>query len=383
LDDVSSDVTPHLGPLSPDEAGRPAGMLLLVGLAVAILLLLAITIGGAAEPYVRTAAAPACSSTKSVELPAPLSAPAAAGAPVITPDRARVLLAAFWPVREQALSDCDLATLNRIDAGSARDGDVARARCGCLIRSPTTGIDESEVFVPRQTTYPASFVAQVRTEETSGTSWAEAMVFTRAAPAAPWQLSLATGYAADPDKLVVLGSPLTDAEGYAKVPDAATRAAAERAAPALAAFWQESRDSGTVPASSFAPSPWTTSVPARMADHPQDLPQANGLVGHFRYSVDQGDPMVHVLSDGSDLACRAIRTEQTYTAGPDGALPYQSLDRKNWGAELAPGSYRSITLHGVSQTCFLVPPGGRGRVFVLGGDAPAESTATGVPVHRQ
>jgi hypothetical protein len=317
-----------------------------------------------------------------IALPAELMTTVGKGRPVITPVQAQAVVTAVWGLRERALYSCDRATLALLETGSARIGDLGRAECGCLIRPENAPILDRRTSVPRQTSYPAYFVTEVRTEDVTGNSWGEIMVFTRSAPTSHWQLNLATGSVADPGRVIGLRDPLVDAAGYVNLPDRRTRRAAETAAGRLAALWQESKDTGRVPANSFAPTAWTTSLPLEIAEFPQDTTQRNGLKGHFTYRVLPTDPMFHVLGSAGDMACTVLRVTSTYTAARGGDDPGQTRDRKNWGYNLAPGTYASVTANDVSQTCFFVPTSGLGQIHVIGGDYLAEGLTSGVPRSR-
>jgi hypothetical protein len=145
----------------------------------------------------------------------------------------------------------------------------------------------------------------------------------------------------------------------------------------LASFYQTAKNTGRVPRNPFRPTDWTTEIPAQIAEHRQNTIQGNGLPGHFTYRVNPKDPLFQVLLSGDqDLACTVLRVRSVYTGGPRG-YPQQSLDRRNWGVELAPGVYKSITVSGVSQTCFLAPISG-GKASVFGGSYLDESVSSGV-----
>jgi hypothetical protein len=316
-----------------------------------------------------------CAATQGAQLPKALSA-APRGRTVATPAEAKLVLKTAWTTREHALVNCNLALLDRLDTGSAKIGDRSRTRCNCLARADQLYSD-SRIFLPRQTTYPAYFLAQARTKTLSGNSWTEIMVFTRASATAPWRLNLATGFAAVKGQVAALGQPVVNADGYAQLPDRTARAVAATQAPTLAAYYQAAKNTGEVPANPFQPSPWTTTTVTAIAAHRQDTVQTNGLRGHFRYTATGKDPVFSVLSGDQTLTCTVIRISSSYT-GQAGQYPQQSADRRNWGPDLAPGTYQSITFADVAQTCFLAPV--TGPALVLGGSPAAEGTVSGVPL---
>lgn len=315
-----------------------------------------------------TGAAPAA-------LPAELTAPPRAGEPVVTPQQADAALRAFWPLRETALTSCDVATLDRIDTGTAHIGDTNRAICGCLNRRRPGDLEDAVVFVPRQDRFPASFLAVVRTRVGGDTLWAEVMAFTRASADEHWRLELTTGWTGDSERLW-MPRPTVDDGGYARPPDPALRAAAAPLPGRLAKYWRTAKLTGRVPANPFRPTDWTTKAAERFTRVPQDGIDPDGLRVHVGLGVDPDDPFVEVLSGDKEVACGVVRVTAVYTAGPD-RTPSQGQDRRAWGPRLAPGEYRSITVAGVSQTCFVVPPDGS-PATVLGGDHHNDVTTTGV-----
>jgi hypothetical protein len=300
-----------------------------------------------------------------------------AGSPVINRTGAAAILKQVWAARNTALAACDLATLTALETGSARLGDLGQARCGCL-QLAGSGFSASRLFVPRQEQYPAYFVAMARTVTTEGNSWTEVMAFSRSSPTTRWQLSLATGWGPSGGKVAELGYPVLDADGYAAVPDTHTSAAAQVAVRRLASYYQAAKNTGRLPANPFTPGFWSDQMAADIAAHRQDAVQRNGLHGHFSYTVDPADPVFQVISGSQGMACGVVRFRSVYT-GRNGGHPYQTADLRNWGPELAEGGYKSITVSGVSQTCFFVPVRG-GPALVLGGDYINETVSTGVPL---
>jgi hypothetical protein len=313
----------------------------------------------------------------SAKLTRTLTSTRPAGSPVINRTGAAAILKQVWAARNTALAACDLSTLTALDTGSARMGDLARARCGCP-QLAGSEFSASRLFVPRQEQYPAYFVAMARTVTAQGNSWTEVLAFSRSSATTSWQLSLATGFGPDGGKVSDLGYPVLDADGYAALPDPQTRATAEPAAQKLAGYYQAAKNTGRLPANPFAPGFWSDQMAADIAVHRQDTVQRNGLHGHFSYTVDPADPVFQVLSGGQAMACGVVRVRSVYT-GRNGDHPYQTADLRNWGPELAEGGYKSVTLSGVSQTCFLIPVHG-GPTLVLGGDYLNESVPTGVPL---
>jgi hypothetical protein len=332
-----------------------------------------------AQPEVPPPARCTDGGTAKVVLPKALTATRPAGRPVITPAGAERVLEETWRVREQALVNCDLPTLRALDTGSARIGDLARAPCACLARvaAPYT---ESRVFVPRQVEYPAYFVTLAQTKTVHGETWVEVMAFTRRSAKTSWQVNLSTGFLPKPE-LSDWPQPIADAAGYATSPDESTRSTAAAMPSQLAAYFQAAKDTGHMPVNPFKPGARTTDIASKIAKHRQDTVQRNGLRGHVSFTVSAQDPSFLVrVGDQQAMACAVVRVRSVYTEY-HGKYPYQTTDRLNWGAELAPGKYRSVTLAAVMQTCFMIQTAG-GPAAVLGGEYLVENTSSGVPFNR-
>ena len=330
-----------------------------------------------APPEVSSSTAPpAGGKAAKVARPNALTATQPAGRPVITPAGAELVLQEMWTARHNALTIHDQPAIRALDTGSALIGDLSGAQCTCSFGDSYT---ESRVFVSRQVRYPARFVAMVETESSDGEALVVVLAFTRSSMKTSWRLSLATNFV-PVQHLSAWSEPPTDAAGYASPPDPSIRSVAGPMPHRLAEYYQAAKNTGRMPANPFEASWWTTDVVAKIAAHRQDRSQANGLRGHFRYTVAPKDPLFLALVGEHDaMACGVVRVRVVYT-GYHGRFPHQTADRLNWGLELAPGDYRSVTTMGVSQTCFIIPTAG-GLATALGGDYRNESTSSGVPLN--
>lgn len=301
------------------------------------------------------------------------------GTPVVTPHGAREIFASFWPQREAAIAARSSAQIQALESGSAGRGDLERVRCACPIRRSPGRYGPISVFVPRQTTYPARFMVEAATTRSPNIPWTEVMVFIRASAHARWTLDLDTGWERPAGVAPVLRQAGTDTQGFDPRPSPSTQAQARTVEAALVTYWQAAKREGRVPEPNpFQPGPWTNDMAARLAEHPQGTIQANGLIGHNSYSTEGGGRLYAFTdSRGNEIACGVVLEKVVDTAGPGGA-PYQNTDRTNWGPDLRPGPYRSITMVNQWQTCFILSPGAD-PALVLGGDGLNESRTTGVP----
>jgi hypothetical protein len=119
----------------------------------------------------------------------------ASGTPVITPALAAAVVDDLWPRREAALMARNAATLGALETGAAEALDHA------WIDGATTGLAAGElprtitgryVLVPRQLSYPASFIAVIVYQNAGSPNWVytEVAAFARSGPADAWRLAV-------------------------------------------------------------------------------------------------------------------------------------------------------------------------------------------------
>lgn len=321
---------------------------------------------------------PSCTdANRPTAVPDELKVAAPRNAPAITPTAATAYVESFWRLRQLALHTCDLAGLRMLEAGSALHGDWVRSGCRCLTQPLNAPISDLRVFVPRRTSLPAWFGAEVVSNATDGRMVVNVMVFTRNSARTHWRLALVTEWPAQLGRVSTAYEPQVGRGRYLAHPGTDKAAAARSAATELADFWQQARNTGTVPSTRFGSTSWTTDVPERLAAHPQDTVQDNGLTGHFTYTFRPQTRVYHLTVEGGDLACTALAVQSRYTAGP-GAVPRQGPDLRPWGRSVSPGTYQAIATSSYAQTCFLLPNNPDQPVHVLGGDPVTEALAAGI-----
>jgi hypothetical protein len=275
------------------------------------------------------------------------------------------VLRRYWPVHERALVHRDLATLARLSTGSARRWEQPAVACGCLHVTEPRPLLSAAYFVPRQTRYPATFIAEAQTVYDSS-YWAELLVFTKQHAGASWLVTEDSGFGPPAGTTPQLGAPVAGAGGYDRPVTAAQHHRARKVVAAFAAVWQRAKDTGTIPTGSgFDLTGQTGERVAQLAMYRQDAVQVNGLLGHFAFSASAADPLVVVADTfGYDLACQPIHETVQYRPTP-GKLVNQDAARHNWGPELKPGFYHQVVSRDVWQTCFLIPPGASRPIAVL------------------
>ena len=277
---------------------------------------------------------------------------------------------ALWPVREHALALDNVAATDQIEDGVAREFDDAvsvddRARPSRPGLRRVRSHGQVVVFVARQVSYPASFLAEVVTSEyatdrltgsVAGAPYVELLLMTRSDRATTWKLTLDTGYGGSTPET----PPTPDAEGFEAEPPTSFLDPGQLHAK-LADYWQHWKDTGAGPpdATLWRPGYWTTQRSQLIAAQRNGAPPAAcGCVGEVRYSAQPAVDgfwsfAVNESTGGRPrrLVCSTVRIhEQLMPVGPTSVL-VQDQHRNNWGGWLAPGPYSSITNDLVRQSC--------------------------------
>jgi hypothetical protein len=283
-------------------------------------------------------------------LPDALTAPPGPG-PVITPADAGAILAATWQERAVALASGDARLFAAFETGPALEEDLGR--CSCESNDPFGPITSSRLLVPRQTTWPAQFLAEAVTTA-SGSVWIEYLVFHRMSPAESWKVVLADGY--QPVGPPALDLPAASPDGYDAAPSSTTDDPSSLPE-ALAGYWQSWKDTRRPSGQSvLSPGAWTTEWGAKLAQYGQgQINASNGLVGHYRYAADTTkDGIYRFAAAGYEIACGVVRVQKTWTP-PPGDTIVQDSQRDQWGSTVAPGRYRAMIDTEITEPCFFIP----------------------------
>lgn len=312
-----------------------------------------------------------------ITVPVALTATAPPGSPtLLTPAMAKAALLAMWPLRQRLVSSRVVATLPAIETGSALTGDRDRMICGCLEAAMSQPVIAYRVYVSRQTTWPAHFVAEVQLG-TPQQPFRYYLVLARAAASQPWKVAFVAGVGFDWAESI--DDSRNDRAGYTVPVPANALSSAARLPAALAANYQKAKETGAPTVDHpFLNGAWTSAFLTKVVQTPQGG-QVNGhgptLTVH--YFTDPADPVTMVpLSRERTLACGVVRQTAVYSA-PHNRL-VQDAGQTSWPPTLPPGVYRTVTAAGQLQTCFfLLSPTFDSQVIVTGGDIDSEKSYSG------
>jgi hypothetical protein len=299
---------------------------------------------------------PAAKVGRPAKLPAVLHAPAPSNGPLVTPAEAQRVVEALWPMRDRATANRDIATLRAIETGPALASDVETIDSGSAperITPDRRPPPEMVTLVPLQTHWPIRFLTEAITTAAEQPA-IEFTIFTRRSPTSAWRvaydndatLGASPGFAPFP--------AILDHQGYDIVPSG-HRIAASRAVPALAAYWQGWIDTGAPknpPGTFFADGSWTVQFGMTIAGQ-QDKRGSNGLISHVSYGdrpVPQSEVWTFGIAPQDELVCSPTYETVVYWG------TQQNAERQQWGPELAPGQYRSVTDTEQREPCVVVPP---------------------------
>lgn len=379
---ASAWTTPPAPSWQQPQPPRPASNLRTAIVATGVALALLATTAGSiavvthsthpATPTASATAAPTASAT-----PAPTPTPDAAatlaalrtaqpqaGQPLITPAQARQLVQAFWPVREQGLSQRNPDTIHAIEDASAGEWDAIGCTYGCPPPSPRP-LRNQQVMVPRQTSYPAAFMAQVLTTQYhSSDALVEIMVFTRKAASAPWFLSFDTSYSG----LSVLHE-FPSGPGSFDEPTPPNGSIDYTTLPSqLATYWQYWKTNGVAPAGThFVPGAFTSEQGLETYKARIDY-RAAGIAEHATYgagtpqdgtwsfavNLEDGNGQIE---EGDVLTCGTVRFRSLSTPIAPARTVVQDTTYEPYGDLLRPGEYSSVTVTGLHESCMLTRPG--------------------------
>jgi hypothetical protein len=310
--------------------------------------------------------------------------------PGVTVDKALAekIVTALWPIRERAIYTRDLTLLSTFETGAALEGDTAMyggQPCGCAGPLPRAA-QWFDLFVPRQTAYPANFLVEVPIEATYGRDpGVEFLAFSRVSALSLWNVVLATGYqlhTSGPPEIGVAPAPA----GTFTIPLPPTKADLAALPAHLAAYYGYWALHGKAPSRTmFAPGFFTSQKGSDVFVHGE----TDGVDGihHVLYSVDSktdaewsfgGQRFDVTPHQGWILSCGTVRYEDVFTAATGGAPLSQPLNLSSWGPTLAAGRYSQITQLGIHESCFVTDPSG-GPTIVLGSDG-GTTRSSGVAV---
>jgi hypothetical protein len=316
-------------------------------------------------------------------------------APLVSPDQARAVVAAFWPLREDALNADDTARTDELESGVAREYDDAVSFLDLQVYrgAPRKGLrrvrtySNLAVFVPRQEKYPITFMAQVQTglyvaNETApaASPYVEMMVFRRDDAASHWKLVYDTGYQGT--QLEAPASP--SADGFAASPTTPSWIAVASVPGLLASYWQHWKDTGTPPPQTpFLPGYWTSERgPLIARDRQNTFDNICHCLVRSDYRADPERDGLYVFGvqrggRSTTLACSTVRIRESFTPARADETLVQDQARNQWEPWLAPGDYRHISVDSLRQSCVAIGQTRAEGLAVIGGNGEYVN-ATGV-----
>jgi len=306
---------------------------------------------------------------------------ASSTAALVTPAQAQAVIATLWQAREHALDTRDVATFDRIDTGSALLTDTEAARqvaCGCKkfywTKGPRT-LRSAAIFLSLQTTYPVDFAAEVLAARPSqptpaGQRWTAMLLLTKQAADQPWRIAVEIFDVGYSTPIAGFPSPQVAANGYQLPSAMPLQVPTTDWFPKLAAYFNGIKETGRQPADTvFAPGPLTSrnGLQAR----PNGF-TSHGLKSTYTFkSSSFGGPWL-INSGGLPTMCGDVVESVVTRPASTAKLLYQPSTRRNWGPDVAPGYYFSLTTLWEWSVC-IYPDGSN---LAVGGNS-----AGGYPVH--
>ncbi len=273
------------------------------------------------------------------------------------------MIAAVWQLRAAAFGDDDRSLMAEFETGPALESD--EVTCGCNTRAVRGPIDGESVFVPRQPSFPAVFLAEVKTT-LLGAPYVQYLIMARESMAKPWEV------VADPGEsgTRALDQPKVGPGGFDAA--AALSAAAKNLPSEFAGYWHTWTEDDHAPVHSpFAPGQWTTKAGATYAKDPSgSWSSQNGLQGYYSFEGGGDNEVWRFGTAAGSITCGVVRW-QTIWAYPGGGI-YQDPAQSNWGASVAPGNYQYEAETQIMQPCFIQRPGARITVTSGEGDPDTE-----------
>ncbi|HEX2054072.1 MAG TPA: hypothetical protein VHJ78_10160 [Actinomycetota bacterium] len=277
--------------------------------------------------------------------------------PILLPDDARQIVEDLNEGSDKANASLDASLQDSIETSPARDIDDAffkrsRAQGRTSVTGPVRNLQDVTTYVPRQTRYPARFLAFVKlgNPEAPGEPAAGRLrLYEKKAADEPWKLAM---YITVAPEFPAPDVPL-DENGFARM---VTEEGVEdlKLEPARVADQYADYLSGYaagVESSIFAPGRHTTETAVAYKAQVDRDAQA-GINSSIKVTANRYPIQTFQLRDGRALAIFAENIVTTYLAAPGKALNPLS------GSEglLEPGSYSTIERHNINMVAAVIPP---------------------------
>ncbi len=264
-----------------------------------------------------------------------------------TPAEATRVVRALWAAREHDRA-VRATRYSSIETGSAELTDVENinnARCGCFPYLWTHGqrpLRSATIYLPRQHSYPLYFMASVLAGRKPPASGSTALlILTRKSPAKPWRIAVQTWDTAYQRPNAKFIPPLVDGQKYERPATSPPISATRSWFPKFVAYMNKIKRTGRQPArSKFVPGPLTTrnGLEAR----PNGFTRGGERATYSFRSSKFGGPWAFTTIGGT-FVCGDVTENVLTKSSHSGGLLRQTRNRRNWGWDLVPGLYSSIT----------------------------------------
>ncbi|MEX0666116.1 MAG: hypothetical protein WD598_15300 [Acidimicrobiia bacterium] len=239
-----------------------------------------------------------------------------------------------------------------------------RGRGETTLGDPFT-VNEVEVFVPDQSSYPLTFFALERltSPELPDEPTTQLLAFAQASADEPWKATLAASFLPEAD----VPDVATDDHGLATLVKGKQAASLQvnprKLAPKLARLWQRSAAGGAI-SKPFEPGLLTTDAVALFLGEIEQLPINEARVD-FAFRPSESQPVCVAARDGGALCFFVI--SYSATLDPVSGAFEQPLTRETLTGLVVPGEYGSVTFERAAIVLAAVPKRTRlGRVDVVG-----------------
>jgi hypothetical protein len=260
----------------------------------------------------------------------------------VTVAEAQQVYATTWQKFGHAFAQGQLGALESLATPNVLDIVAASTGCGCSWDTPHSKVYFS---IPPQQGYPESFLAQISTpapRKSIYSPFVTMAVFTKAAAKKPWQVAYFVRYAGT-----------------------GTYISHSVVAPAPPALFDITEVPGQI--ANFFTSMVTTGDPPPGDNWPQEGALADTLDDYLNTKADVtagGDEQQTVFNalDHSiafayakgDIMCATYDSTSTVSPAAGVTSIVQPEDQSEWGGQLAPGSYSTLSKLGMNDMCFSV-----------------------------
>ncbi len=273
---------------------------------------------------------------------------------VVDQQTAQTVFAAEWPIHSEAVSQRNMAQLAEVEKGAALLGDLGWISCGCAYTQPAPLDPPYRLTAPEQTSYPASFLAEVQVDRVGEIPMLEDVVFQRMNASSPWLIVLTTTYNWGQSPLLMP----TTAASFSMAPPLKTQPVDPAWLPIdMALYWQSWKNTGHAPAiTPFQNIGYLLSHGTSIVNGERYL-QANGDSESIHYfpTPTYGNFEFATKYSGV-LDCSSIQWKAVITAKYPSSTVYQPPNRSIFAPQIPSGSYRQVTQYGIRESCFFSIP---------------------------